>query len=139
MTSQAGGMSSRPAARVDPYSKVVLNDGSLGLCGVAYNTTNDQNQMININSTYNISPQEFNIPVSNSKYPQYITNSPYSDSQSPYTISQPSPDSQGLANMNIADPIIDQNNLDAISIDQMLGSSAGPSDQDVNNLSGKIG
>merc|ERR1719166_545531 len=43
MTSQAGGgMSSSPAARVDPYSKVVLNDGSLGLCGVAYNTNDDQ-------------------------------------------------------------------------------------------------
>ena len=113
MTSQAGHMSNRP--RVDPYCKVVLNEGNLGLCGVGYNNQAQQNNLMNINGGYNIPPQqqEYNIPVSSADY-QYIQHSPYSDSQSPYNISQPSPDSQGLANMNIASPLMDQNHLDTL-------------------------
>eukprot|EP00091_Calanus_sinicus_P008383 TRINITY_DN2045_c0_g1_i2.p1 TRINITY_DN2045_c0_g1~~TRINITY_DN2045_c0_g1_i2.p1 ORF type:complete len:360 (-),score=95.04 TRINITY_DN2045_c0_g1_i2:221-1300(-) len=135
MTSQAGHMSNRP--RVDPYSKVVLNEGNLGLCGVGYNNQAQQNNLMNMNGGYNIPPQqqEYNIPVSSADY-QYIQNSPYSDSQSPYNISQPSPDSQGLANMNIASPLMDQNHLD--TIDQMLASNGGQNDAEVENLSGKI-
>eukprot|EP00090_Calanus_glacialis_P002484 TRINITY_DN11868_c0_g1_i1.p1 TRINITY_DN11868_c0_g1~~TRINITY_DN11868_c0_g1_i1.p1 ORF type:complete len:674 (-),score=165.55 TRINITY_DN11868_c0_g1_i1:224-2245(-) len=134
MTSQAGHMSNRP--RVDPYSKVVLNEGNLGLCGVGYNNQAQQNNLMNINGGYNIPPQqqEYNIPVSSADY-QYIQHSPYSDSQSPYNISQPSPDSQGLANMNIASPLMDQNHLD--TLDQMLASN-GQNDPEVENLSGKI-
>merc|ERR1719300_826174 len=68
MTSQAGQMTVKP--RVDPYSKVVLTDGNLGLGGMDYG-----------NPGY-----EFNIPVTNT----------------PYLIPQSSPDSQGLANLNIS-------------------------------------
>merc|ERR1711963_663419 len=50
MTSQAGPMTVKP--RVDPYSKVVLTDGNLGLGGMDYG-----------NPGY-----EFNIPVTNSPY-----------------------------------------------------------------------
>jgi len=50
MTSQAGQMTVKP--RVDPYSKVVLTDGNLGLGGMDYG-----------NPGY-----EFNIPVTNSPY-----------------------------------------------------------------------
>ena len=79
MTSQAGNMLNRP--RVDPYSKVVLNEGNLGLSGVGYNNQGQQN-----NLSMNVG----------------------------YNISQPSPDSQGLANMNIASPLMDQNNLNTL-------------------------
>jgi len=146
MTSQAGLMSARP--RVDPYSKVVLNEGNLGLCGVGYNNQAQQNnlnyppeqQQMNINPGYNIAPtqQEYNIPVSTpDTHYQYIQHSPYSDSQSPYSISQPSPDSQGLANMNIASPIMDHNSVD--TLDQLLGFNGAQMDPEVENLSGKIG
>merc|ERR1712014_74680 len=64
-----GPMTVKP--RVDPYSKVVLTDGNLGLGGMDYG-----------NPGY-----EFNIPVTNS----------------PSLIPQSSPDSQGLANLNISD------------------------------------
>jgi len=143
MTSQAATMSSRP--RVDPYSKVVLTEGNLGLCGVGYNNQaqqsniNYQQDQQQMNIGYNIAPtqQEYNIPTNNQDpHYQYVQHSPYSDSQSPYSISQPSPDSQGLANMNIASPIMDQNNLD--TIDQLLGFNGNQNDSEVENLSGKI-
>ena len=118
MTSQAGLMATRP--RVDPYSKVVLNgDNNLGLGGVIYADQNQQNNMINMNGSFNMTQQtqDYNIPVSSTdpQY-QYMKGSPYSDSQSPYNISQPSPDSTGLANMNIASPLMDQNSLNTIGI-----------------------
>ena len=152
MTSQAGPLASRP--RVDPYSKVVLNDGSLGLsCNGVMGYDNQQQQLNIMNDGYNISPQkqEYNIPASTPDY-QYVQHSPYSDSQSPYNISQPSPDSQGLANMNIASPI-DVSHLDTLGeekkllkntflklkiSDQMLASTDGKNDLEVANLSGKI-
>jgi len=135
MTSQAGHLANRP--RVDPYSKVVMNDGGLGLsCNGVIGYDNQQQQLNILNDGYNISPQkqEYNIPVSTTDY-QYVQHSPYSDSQSPYNISQPSPDSQGLANMNIASPI-DVTHLD--TLDQMLASNDGKNDLEVENLSGKI-
>jgi len=136
MTSQAGHLANRP--RVDPYSKVVMNDGGLGLsCNGVIGYDNQQQQLNILNDGYNISPQkqEYNIPVSTTDY-QYVQHSPYSDSQSPYNISQPSPDSQGLANMNIASPIDVQTHLD--TLDQMLASNDGKNDLEVENLSGKI-
>merc|ERR1711923_341779 len=139
MTSQAGLMATRP--RVDPYSKVVLNgDNNLGLGGVIYADQNQQNNMINMNGSFNMTQQtqDYNIPVSGTdpQY-QYMKGSPYSDSQSPYNISQPSPDSTGLANMNIASPLMDQNSLD--TIDQMLASNGAQNETEVENLSGKLG
>eukprot|EP00092_Neocalanus_flemingeri_P025850 GFUD01028017.1.p1 GENE.GFUD01028017.1~~GFUD01028017.1.p1 ORF type:complete len:699 (+),score=220.26 GFUD01028017.1:91-2187(+) len=145
MTSQAGLMPARP--RVDPYSKVVLTEGNLGLCGAGYNNQAQQNnltylpeqQQMNINPGYNIAPTqgEYNIPASTpDTHYQYMQHSPYSDTMSPYSISQPSPDSQGLANMNIASPIMDQNNLD--TLDQLFGPNVAQNDPEVENLSGKI-
>merc|ERR1719266_2246955 len=78
-----------------------MNDGGLGLsCNGVIGYDNQQQQLNILNDGYNISPQkqEYNIPVSTTDY-QYVQHSPYSDSQSPYNISQPSPDSQGRANM----------------------------------------
>jgi len=139
MTSQAGHMSNRP--RVDPYSKVVLTEGNLGLCGVQNNLTYTGDQKMNINPGYNMghTQQEYNIPVSthDTQY-QYMQNSPYSDSQSPYSISQPSPDSQGLANMNIASPSMDHSNAADTTLDQLLGLNGNQIDPDVENLSGKL-
>merc|ERR1712102_68777 len=69
MTSQAGPLASRP--RVDPYSKVVLNDGSLGLsCNGVMGYDNQQQQLNIMNDGYNISPQkhEYNIPASTPDY-----------------------------------------------------------------------
>jgi len=139
MTSQAGHLPNRP--RVDPYSKVVLNDGNLlGLSCNGEVGYDPQQQPLNImNDGYNISThkQEYNIPSSTAEPQyQYVQHSPYSDSQSPYNISQPSPDSQGLANMNIASPLMDQTHLD--TLDQMLASNNGKNDLEVENLSGKI-
>merc|ERR1711868_351086 len=75
MTSQAGQMINKQ--RVDPYSKVVMTEGNLGLCGSGY---------------------EYSIPVTSGQYH-------FTESQSPsYSISQPSPDSNGLANLNLASP-----------------------------------
>merc|ERR1711874_194454 len=75
MTSQAGQISVKQ--RVDPYSKVVLTDGNLGLSGIDYGSAG----------------YEYNIPVSNSLL-----------SSSPYNIPQSSPDSQALADLNISSP-----------------------------------
>merc|ERR1712079_287359 len=75
MTSQAGQISVKQ--RVDPYSKVVLTDGNLGLSGIDYGSAG----------------YEYNIPVTNSLL-----------SSSPYNIPQSSPDSQALADLNISSP-----------------------------------
>merc|ERR1711988_1000380 len=87
MTSQAGPMTVKP--RVDPYSKVVLTDGNLGLGGMDYG-----------NPGY-----EFNIPVTNS----------------PYLIPQSSPDSQGLANLNISD--VTSLNVTSTDLANILGQA----------------
>merc|ERR1712072_740974 len=79
MTSQAGPMTLKP--RVDPYSKVVLSEAGLGLSGIEYG-------QVPISGGY-----EYNIPVSNTIL-----------STSPYTMSQDSPDSQALADLNISSP-----------------------------------
>merc|ERR1711913_200181 len=55
---------------------------------------------------------------------------------SPYSISQPSPDSQGLANMNIASPGMGQDQFH--TLDQMLASNSIKNDLEVENISGKI-
>merc|ERR1719195_1088750 len=86
MTSQAAQMTNKQ--RVDPYSKVVLTEGNgpgphLGLCGVDY---------------------AGGLAVSNFEYQGHYNNLNESPGQSPYSISQPSPDSNGLANLNIASP-----------------------------------
>ena len=94
MTSQAGPMTVKP--RVDPYSKVVLTDGNLGLGGMDYG-----------NPGY-----EFNIPVTNS----------------PYLIPQSSPDSQGLANLNISD--VTSLNVTSTDLANILGQ-AGSEDHDI--------
>merc|ERR1712214_137777 len=94
MTSQAGPMTVKP--RVDPYSKVVLTDGNLGLGGMDYG-----------NPGY-----EFNIPVTNS----------------PYLIPQSSPDSQGLANLNISD--VTSLNVTSTDLANILGH-AGSEDHDI--------
>merc|ERR1719435_829263 len=70
--------------------------------------------------------QEYNIPASTDPTCQYVQHSPYSDSQSPYSISQPSPDSQGLANMNIASPGMGQDQFH--TLDQLLASNSGKND-----------
>ena len=75
--------------RVDPYSKVVLTEGSgpgphLGLCGV-------------VNYAGGLA-------ASNFEYQGHYNNLNESPGQSPYSISQPSPDSNVLANLNIASP-----------------------------------
>ena len=114
MTSQAGNMSNRPL--VDPYSKVAINEGNLGLSGLGYHNQAQQNNL-SMNVGYSITPQHqaYNIPVSSADpHYQYVQHSPYSDSQSPYNISQPSPVSEGIANMNIASPLKDQKNLDTL-------------------------
>merc|ERR1712232_1073431 len=77
MTSQAGPMTIK--SRVDPYSKVVLSDAGLGLGGLDYG-------QVPISGGY-----EYNIPVTNTVL-----------SSSPYTLSQSSPDSQALADLNIS-------------------------------------
>merc|ERR1711874_372445 len=135
MTSQAGHLANRP--RVDPYSKVVMNDGGLGLSCNGVIGYDNQQQLNILNDGYTISPQkqEYNIPVSTTDY-QYVQHSPYSDSQSPYNISQPSPDSQGLANLNIASPGMGQDQFH--TLDQLLASNIGKNDLEVENLSGKI-
>ena len=79
MTSQAGPMTLKP--RLDPYSKVVLSEAGLGLSGIEYG-------QVPISGGY-----EYNIPVSNTIL-----------STSPYTMSQDSPDSQALADLNISSP-----------------------------------
>jgi len=109
MTSQVGPLTIKQ--RVDPYSKVVLTDGNLGLSGIDYG-----------NPGY-----EFNIPVTNSLL-----------SSSPYSLPQSSPDSQALADLNISSPGMscqpDVSHSDLVNI---LGQ-ADSQDQDMQNLSDKL-
>jgi len=109
MTSQAGQISVKQ--RVDPYSKVVLTDGNLGLSGIDYGSAG----------------YEYNIPVTNSLL-----------SSSPYNIPQSSPDSQALADLNISSPGMscqpDVSHSDLVNI---LGH-AEAQDQEMQNLSDKL-
>jgi len=113
MTSQAGGLTIKQ--RVDPYSKVVLNDTGLGLTGIDYG-------QVPISGGY-----EYNIPVTNNIL-----------SSSPYTISQSSPDSQALADLNISSPgqtyQPDVSHSDLVNI---LGQAA-TQDEQMENLSDKL-
>merc|ERR1711902_384991 len=122
MTNQASGLTSKP--RVDPYSKVVLEGNNLSLCGVDY-----QQHFTDLNG---IGGQEFNIPAGGS---------PYSDSQSPYNTSQPSPDSNGLAALAITgSPQTQPPNVSDSDIVNILGLGASEvNDSDMQNLSDKLG
>ena len=129
MTNQASGMASKP--RVDPYSKVVLTEGNnLGLCGVDYQQ--------HYSDLSGIGGQEFNIPGGYNIPPG---GSPYSDSQSPYNMSQPSPDSNGLAALAITgSPQTQPPNVSDSDIVNILGLGASEvSDSDMQNLSDKLG
>merc|ERR1719382_1106569 len=108
MTSQAGQMTLKQ--RVDPYSKVVLTDGNLGLGGLDYG-----------------SGYEYNIPVSNSLL-----------SSSPYTLPQSSPDSQALADLNISSPgLACQPEVSHSDIVNILGQTESQ-DEEMQNLSDKL-
>merc|ERR1719245_2028905 len=116
MTSQAGQMLNKQ--RVDPYSKVVMTEGNLGLCSSGY---------------------EYNIPVTSGQYH-------FTESQSPsYSISQPSPDSNGLANLNLASPdqVVDAGNPPNVTdsdLVKILGLQDDyHQDTDMDNLSDKLG
>jgi len=128
MTNQASGLTSKP--RVDPYSKVVLEGNNLGLCGVDY-----QQHYTDLNG---IGGQEFNIPGGYNIPPG---GSPYSDSQSPYNMSQPSPDSNGLAALAITgSPQTQPPNVSDSDIVNILGLGASEvNDSDMQNLSDKLG
>jgi len=109
MTSQAGQMTLKQ--RVDPYSKVVLTDGNLGLSGLDYN-----------------GGYEYSVPVSNSLM-----------SSSPYNIPQSSPDSQALADLNISSPgsLHCQPDVSHSDLVNILGQAEAP-DQEMQNLSDKL-
>jgi len=109
MTSQAGQMTLKQ--RVDPYSKVVLTDGNLGLGGLEYGAG-----------------YEYSVPVSNSLL-----------SSSPYNIPQSSPDSQALADLNISSPgsLHCQPDVSHSDLVNILGA-AEAQDQEMHNLSDKL-
>ena len=108
----------------DPYSKVVLTEGNnLGLSSYTF---------------------EYNIPVTQGAGAggefglQQYNQSPYSETQSPYSnMSQPSPDSSGLANLNIAgsSPMAQPPNVSDSDIVNILGLQDTPTDSDMHNLS----
>merc|ERR1719208_421411 len=113
MTSQAGPMTIKP--RVDPYSKVVLSDAGLGLSGIDYG-------QVPISGGY-----EYNIPVTNTIL-----------SSSPYTMSQSSPDSQALADLNISSPGQSyQPEVSNSDLVKFLGPEASQDDE-MQNLSDKL-
>ena len=113
MTSQAAKLTNKQ--RLDPYSKVVLTEGSgpgphLGLCGVDY---------------------AGGLAASNFEYQGHYNNLNESPGQSPYSISQPSPDSNGLANLNIASPsaaMANPPNVSDSDLVKMLGGIDGKND-----------
>merc|ERR1719512_107710 len=113
MTSQAGPMTIK--TRVDPYSKVVLSDAGLGLGGLDYG-------QVPISGGY-----EYNIPVTNTIL-----------SSSPYTMSQSSPDSQALADLNISSPGQSyQPEVSNSDLVKFLGPEA-TQDDEMQNLSDKL-
>merc|ERR1711874_429215 len=113
MTSQAGPMTVK--ARLDPYSKVVLSEAGLGLSGLEYG-------QVPISGGY-----EYNIPVSNTVL-----------SSSPYTMSQSSPDSQALADLNISSPGQSyQPEVSHSDLVKILGQEAAQDDE-MQNLSDKL-
>merc|ERR1711874_611885 len=113
MTSQAGPMTVK--SRLDPYSKVVLSDAGLGLSGIDYG-------QVPISGGY-----EYNIPVTNTIL-----------SSSPYTMSQSSPDSQALADLNISSPGQSyQPEVSNSDLVKFLGPEASQDDE-MQNLSDKL-
>merc|ERR1711974_365598 len=113
MTSQAGPMTTK--SRLDPYSKVVLSDAGLGLSGIEYG-------QVPISGGY-----EDNIPVTNTIL-----------SSSPYTMSQASPDSQALADLNISSPGQSyQPEVSHSDLVKILGQEASQDDE-MQNLSDKL-
>merc|ERR1719436_919389 len=113
MTSQAGPMTVK--ARLDPYSKVVLSEAGLGLSGLEYG-------QVPISGGY-----EYNIPVTNTIL-----------SSSPYTMSQSSPDSQALADLNISSPGQSyQPEVSHSDLVKILGQEAAQDDE-MQNLSDKL-
>merc|ERR1719436_308385 len=113
MTSQAGPMTVK--ARLDPYSKVVLSEAGLGLGGIEYG-------QVPISGGY-----EYNIPVTNTIL-----------SSSPYTLSQSSPDSQALADLNISSPGQSyQPEVSHSDLVKILGQEA-TQDDEMQNLSDKL-
>merc|ERR1712038_2243784 len=115
MTSQAGQMTVK--TRVDPYSKVVLNDAGLGLSGLNYG-------QVPISGGY-----EYNIPVTNT----ILSTSPY------LSHSQSSPDSQGLADLNISSPGQSyQTEVSDSDLVKILGQENISQDDEMQNLSDKL-
>merc|ERR1711974_109043 len=113
MTSQAGPMTIKSG--VNPYSKVVLSDGGLGLSGIDYG-------QVHISGGY-----EYNIHVTNTIL-----------STSPYTLSQSSPDSQALADLNISSPGQSyQPEVSHSDLVKILGQEASQDDE-MQNLSDKL-
>merc|ERR1712165_455712 len=115
MTSQAGQMTVK--TRVDPYSKVVLNDAGLGLSGLNYG-------QVPISGGY-----EYNIPVTNT----ILSTSPY------LSHSQSSPDSQGLADLNTSSPGQSyQTEVSDSDLVKILGQENISQDDEMQNLSDKL-
>jgi len=113
MTSQAGPMTVK--SRVDPYSKVVLSDAGLGLSGIEYG-------QVPISGGY-----EYNIPVTNT----ILSTSPY--------LSQSSPDSQALADLNISSPGQSyQPEVSHSDLVKILGQENISQDDEMQNLSDKL-
>jgi len=115
MTSQAGPMTVK--SRVDPYSKVVLSDAGLGLSGIEYG-------QVPISGGY-----EYNIPVTNT----ILSTSPY------LSHSQSSPDSQGLADLNISSPGQSyQAEVSHSDLVKILGQENISQEDEMQNLSDKL-
>ena len=113
MTSQAGWMTIK--SRLDPYSKVVLSDAGLGLSGLEYS-------QVPISGGY-----EYNIPVTNT----ILSTSPY--------LSQSSPDSQALADLNISSPGQSyQPEVSHSDLVKILGQENISQDDEMQNLSDKL-
>jgi len=141
MTSQIG--QPQGNGRVDPYSKVVLNQtgGGIGLgsAGIPYTQAAP-----NPNDFLQFQGNAFNIQQSPQQQQEhiygYMQSSPgYQQADSPYQIPQQSPDSQGFSNLNITSPA-PINNLD--DIEQLLGgpqTHTVPQDSEVENISDKLG
>merc|ERR1711892_307175 len=150
MTSQIGHMQPT-SSRVDPYSKVVLNQpGNIGLGSVGMQYNQQTNGYIELQGEQQ---QAYNIQQSPQQHHQhhqhqdqtysYIHSPGYAQADSPYQVPQQSPDSQGFASMNIASPPAGgASNLDDATLDRILhglpDNPGHPGDQEVENLSGKL-
>jgi len=151
MTSQIGHLQPT-SSRVDPYSKVVLaQPGNIGLAsaGMPYSQTTGGQMSNGYMQLQGDGQQAYNIQHSpqqqhqDNTYNSYMHSPSYTHVDSPYQVPQQSPDSQGLANLNLTSPP-PANNLEATleqasNLDAILGQLQGhQGDQDVDNLSGKL-